>query len=161
MYGKRCNAIIWNDTNNSARRPVDVRSRFVANYIFDDGFSSLEECKNTVPEPEKWAFVRFCGNWYAVNMYSYHSLIVVSKDFVYTSTYKKYNRSYHERYAREDYVYPSSLREHYAGDSEWRDGIFQDLRRITDDIVVVKHNNIPYQTMRTIKNTIIVVKTEG
>lgn len=44
MFGKRVNAVIWNDNKNPARG-FNKKTRFVANYIFEDGYGALEECK--------------------------------------------------------------------------------------------------------------------
>ena len=152
MFGCRCRAVIWNDVRNPARGLVK-RTDFVANYIFDDGYPTLEECKAVVPQPEKWAYVLFHNNWYAVNAQSYRKAIVVSKEHAFV----KMSRDGHFRCLQQEAPIPEILEIHNIGPGHWVDGIYCDLLRIDPEISVVRHDGHPYTDAMTISNTVVVV----
>lgn len=150
-YGKRVNAIIWND---SRRR--DPRTRFVANYIFDDGFDSLDECATAVPRPADYAYVCFCGQWYAVNLVSYHREIVVSREFChYKRDWDPVRRcSVSEKIAISEFDFPDTMHTD-PGRSAWKRGIRTDLERIDADILVCDVSGRPFADRVFINNSII------
>ena len=45
MFGRRVVAVVWNEMNRNGN---DKRTRFIANYILDDGFDSLSECNGII-----------------------------------------------------------------------------------------------------------------
>lgn len=158
MYGKRVNAVIWNDVRNPARGEIK-RTRFVASYILDDGFASLEECKAAVPEPSKWAYVRFCGNWYAVNADSYRCVIVVSREYVRISEYAGGSDSVVTKHLPKK-AFLEGLKDiapHDIGPRRWTDGVFQDFLRIDPDLQVTYGDGKIYTDPVQFINTVIVL----
>lgn len=151
MIGKRVSAVIWNDTKNPARG-ANKRTRFIASYILDDGYGDIESCKEAVPHPERWAYVCFCGNWYAVNAQSYDLIQLVSKDAV----HKKRGYAQHEVYSPEEAEFPH-LYPHSIGPKYWVDGIYRDFLRIDPNLQVVDHNGIPFGDILTVSNTVVVI----
>jgi len=146
MYGKRVDAVLWNDFDNPVRGE-DKRTKFIANYIFDDGFASLEECASAVPDPEKWAYVCFCENWYAINAQSYISLISVSKEAVYV-------KESFDTISRQKKI-PKFIRSHDIGPVFWANGIFCDLADIDPYLMVVRYDGVPFLDIVTISNTVV------
>ena len=141
MFGKRVVAVIWNEMS---RQSGDKRTRFVAYYLFDDGFSSLSECKQNVPEPEKWAYVCFCDNWYAVNSDSYHRTIIATKENIILN---------------EDEIeiidkIPPYLSPHRINQRLWMNGIYLDLETIDSNLKVVDSDG-HFPDPVTISNTIV------
>lgn len=141
MFGKRVKALIWNDFLPGQS---DARRWFVANYIFDDGFASLEECKEAVPSPEMWAYVCFCDNWYAVNADSYYRLIVVSKENIHIST---------GQWQKADSI-PSDIEFHDIGQKLWTQGIFSDFKVIDPALCVVDSEGYQFDAVTT-SNTVV------
>ena len=158
MYGKRCNAVIWNDNYNPARGLVK-RTRFVASYIMDDGFPSMEECQASLSHPDLWAYFCFCGHWYAIHADSYYQEVLVSKEAVYISKFYQNGGSIREKHHPDYNVSEYIVKKHNAGPRKWTDGIYQDLLRIDPELQVLMSNGKPYRGKANLVNTVIIFGT--
>lgn len=143
-YGKRVSSISWDDY-----RSCDNKKEFDAEYIFDDGFDSIDEIKAALPEPEKYVYVRFCDQWYAVNGRGRSFWLVVAADKCYECS-----SGIIRIFPLAAYSFPK-IHYHDAGRSRWREGVFLDLVRIDPDIEVQSADGQPAGDLTEASNTII------
>lgn len=131
MFAKKVESVIWMNNYTTG----DRRRNFCALYVFDDGYETEEECLHTVNQlfqrPKQFATIRFCGQWYAINLHGCISHIVLTKEHVYYSEgFERYKKISLEK-AEELQLTPAS----YCPDEvAWQDGIQVDLMQIDNDI---------------------------
>ena len=142
-YGKRVSSIVWNDIKRYERK-----DRFVAEYVFDDGFSTLESCKAAVPVPEHYAYIFFCGQWYAINCHDFRATILVTAERCHEKIGDKIRR-----YKCARYVFPVTAA-HFTGLRRWRSGIYRDLCHIDSALYVADCNGKLLDDRYAISNTV-------
>ena len=172
MYAKKVKAVQWMDRYASG----DQRRHFKALYVFDDGFPTEAACKEKLKElgytANMFAMVRFCGQWYAVNITGYINFVVVSAENVIYQI---------ERFSDDLVMLP--LADAVNGnnpaalmfdtdDKKWAEGIEKDLRKIDNDIRIKLRgknvannpliaNNVLVTLGREFFRTEICIRTKG
>lgn len=136
MFIKKVQSVIWMQRNYNG----DARRDFKATYVFDDGFLSMQSCEETLRnlgyDPRDFAYVFFCGQWYAININSYYSYIIVSNDsLIYPKGQFTPGHNSISRVEWNSSRLPATAR--LAPDQKhWADGIVHDLMSIDHDIMV-------------------------
>jgi len=151
MFAKKVEAVIWMDRTAKG----DMRRCFTPLYIFDDGFPSIEECMGAVKEQGlsecDFVYLRFCGFWYAVNIHSYKSHVVVTAEHIFSS---EFAFSFFSKFSIEEAKSIDFRINSFSTDrKKWQDGIEIDLRRIDPDIFI--ETNAQKKTSVLENNTII------
>ena len=136
MYAIKVTAIQWVDPHACG----DPRRHFRVLYVFDDGFKTEKQCiaklKDLSYDPRCFATVRFCKQWYAVNITDYHNFVVVSKENV-IHKIKKFDDSI--EMIPLDLVTAQNKPEAYdlvSARKKWASGIEKDLKKIDPKVKV-------------------------
>ena len=160
MFIKKVQSVIW------MQRPYngDGRRDFKATYVFDDGFLNIQSCIDTLQklgyEPKNFAFVSFCDQWYAVNINSYNSYIIVSADNLFfpkgqfepghhSISKNEWNKS---RLPAARFLMPDRKR--------WADGIVHDMMSIDQNITVFTTEGMVSRSSILFNNIVITLGRE-
>lgn len=155
MFVKKVQAVIWTSPYD-----MDARRDFKATYVFDDGYESLDECTSKIKElgydPKLFVFVKFCEQFYAVNICSYYSYVVISRKSLI------YNKDHRDK---EMTIVPLGTSPADRGDlpeikmlaqhNFWTPGIQQDLQLI-DPNVSMTWNGMPVDDRTILFNNILI-----
>lgn len=113
---KKVTPISWPDCRKSGHI-----LHFDAEYDFDSGFAQQDMCKSVIPDADKYVYLLFCGQWYAINGRGARSWQVVTAENCY-----EWNAGSIKVVPLPEYEFPD-INYHDAGRSRWQPGIFRDL----------------------------------
>lgn len=136
MFNKVVDAVVWDDCRKPGRR-----ESFAAEYVFDEGFSSLDECAGILVDPEKYVYLWFCDQWYAINGRGRKSWLVITKNSCYEVSRGRVLKTLLPVYNFKETFF------HDSGRKRWPAGIFLDLVHIDPNLELQGCDGIPAKSL--------------